>query len=93
MPELDLAQLVRMEREHAAWLDVGQEFANRKIDINDDDLSPLVYAIRKWGEELHQLRAGDPDPSHSTVALREARELYPKGQYERGTYPEAIDRG
>lgn len=80
-----------MEREHAAWLDVGQEFASRGININEDGWTRLIYAIRKWGEELHQLRLAAP--SHDEKALSDAREMYPEGQYERGTYPEAIDRG
>ena len=84
-----LAQQELMGREHAAWLDVGQEFADRQIDINEGGWSSLIYAIRKWGEELHHMRLGDP--THDESALRDAREAY-EGQWERGTYPEGIKR-
>lgn len=81
-----LTQQEPQEREHGAWLDVGQEFARRGINLNGGGWSTLVYAIRKWGEELHQLRLGDP--RHDDKALAEAREAY-EGQFERGTYPDA----
>lgn len=83
----DTRRFEMMEREHAAWLDVGREFHDRGIDINEGGWNTLIYAIRKWGEELHQLRLADP--SHDDNALREAREAY-EGQFERGSYPEKI---
>lgn len=86
MSTFDFTQNERMEREHAAWLDVGLEFQERGIDINEGGFNTLIYAIRKWGEELVQLRVGDSNPSHAINALREARENY-EGQFERGEYP------
>lgn len=78
-----------LTREHAAWLDVGQEFVKRGIDINESDWDRLIHAIRKWGEELVQLRLHAPE--HTQTALREARQAY-EGQFERGTYPEEIEQ-
>jgi hypothetical protein len=88
-----LGQMELQRREHAAWLDAVQELVDRGIEPNDDEHEPLMAALKKWGEELHQLREHDPDTAHETTALREARAKYPRGQYERGTYPEAIRRG
>lgn len=82
-----LGQLDHQAREHAAWLDLCQELLDLGIDVNEQE--PLANAVRKWGEELHQLRLGDP--SHDAGALAEKREAY-AGQYERGTYPETLRR-
>lgn len=79
-----------MAREHAAWLDVCQELLTRDVDVNIPHHEPLAAAIRKWGEELHQLRLGG-HPHHDERSLTEKRAAY-VGQFERGTYPEKLKR-
>jgi hypothetical protein len=83
-----LNQKQHMDREHAAWLDVGAELKRLGLDMDRDGAgAELTRAIHLWGEELAQLRMNDPDASHATRALAEKRAAY-AGQYERGTYPE-----
>lgn len=84
-----LDQQERQAREHAAWLDLCQELLDRGIDLNLADDDSLACAIRKWGEELHHLRLGDPRYDDSSLA--EHRAAY-AGQFERGTYPETLRR-
>ncbi len=79
----DFRQDERMEREHAAWLDLMRELRSRGIEPNDESRNPLIAAMRKWGEELHQLRLGDPSHENALVEVRSAYH----GQYEAGTYP------
>lgn len=81
MAEIDpiLQHLALGRAEHAAWLDVVKELRERGVgDIERDGKDfPLHNAIVRWGEELAQLRLGDPDPAHAANALRERREAYP----------------
>jgi len=72
---MDFEHMQRMETEHAAWLAVVAEL--REQDCGDiepggaqEHLHDLIVA---WGEELAQLRMGDPDTSHAESALRERR--------------------
>lgn len=71
-------------REHAAWLDIMIELRARGLEPNDAAQDDLARALRKWGEELHQLRLADP--RHDQTALGDVRACYP-GQYERSEYP------
>jgi hypothetical protein len=83
-----LSQKPRMDREHAAWLDVGIELKKLGLDMDrEGGGAELTRAIHLWGEELAQLRMHDPNPDHAANALAEKRRTY-AGQYERGTYPE-----
>jgi hypothetical protein len=81
----DVDRFDHQAREHGAWLDIMAEMRARGLEPNDAEQNLLVFAIRKWGEELHHLRLADPQ--YDAKALGEARAEYP-GQYERGTYPE-----
>jgi hypothetical protein len=80
-----LEQRERMAREHAAWQDIMAELRKLGLEPNDATADELARALRKWGEELHQLRLGDP--RYDARALADVRACY-EGQYERGTYPE-----
>ena len=78
---MELEQMERMHREHAAWLDVVEELRSAgagEIEPGQDHES-LHNAIVKWGEELAQLRMHDPDAAHANQALAERREAYPGG--------------
>lgn len=76
MEGFNFAQHERMRLEHEAWLDVGEEFRARGLDMEGRD-NGLHNAIVKWGEELAQLRIHDPDTAHAEKALAERRVLYP----------------
>jgi hypothetical protein len=83
-----LNQKPRMDREHAAWLDVGIELKKLGLDMDrEGGGAELTRAIHLWGEELAQLRMHDHNPDHAVSALAEKRGAYP-GQYERGAYPD-----
>lgn len=72
-----LAHLEYQNREHQAWLDVGDEMKALDLDMNEDGNAERLHAaIVRWGEELAQLRMNDPDPRHAESALRERRELF-----------------
>ena len=62
--------------EHDAWLAVVKEAREHGLDF-DGNAERLHAAIARWGEELVELRANDPDPNHRFVALRERRASYP----------------
>jgi hypothetical protein len=61
-----------MNREWEAWRAFCVEFEKlTRRDINGDDCTPMVKAVRLWGEELHALRLTAPE--HDERALAEAR--------------------
>jgi len=81
-----LKHLELQGREHAAWLDVGAECERLGLDMNaGGNAEQLHNAIVKWGEELVQLRLGDPEKEHAERALSDRRAAY-EGRWERGEY-------
>lgn len=64
--------------EHGAWLMLVGEL--RHLGVGDIERGgaheKLFDLITLWGEELAQLRLGDPDPEHAARAIAEKREKW-----------------
>jgi hypothetical protein len=62
------------EREWRAWHQVCGQLRKLGLDVNADEADAFVRAVKLWGEELHALRALQPD--QEADALAEARGAY-----------------
>jgi hypothetical protein len=60
-----------MATEYAAWRQMCDELVGCGVDLNHEER--LASAIKLWGEELHQLRLGNP--GYDEKALSDAREM------------------
>lgn len=89
---MEVQSIIRQQeyqgREHGAWLDIMAELRKLGVEPNGSGADALARALRKWGEELHQLRLGSRNAAQAKQALVDVRSCY-EGQWERGTYPES----
>lgn len=72
---MDFGHIQRMGAEHDAWLAVVAALRENGCgDIEAGGKHERLHdLIVVWGEELAQLRMGDPTASHAKSALRERR--------------------
>ena len=57
----------KMRAEWEAWKAFCKEFRKIHGDINDPKNSPMVQAIRLWGEELVSLRETQTEPTKRSI--------------------------
>lgn len=73
----DDGEMKQMDYEHRAWGSVCVELQRLGVNLNDTTATPLVLALKRWGEEIATLRC-----FHSALNrgrwLAEAREQYPR---------------
>ncbi|MCP4204233.1 MAG: hypothetical protein GY769_20140 [bacterium] len=74
-PETLLSKFEAQHDEHEAWLQLCKHLeTTHDIEVNAETTTPLIMAIRLWGEELHRLRLTCPE--YDDDGLTDARRNY-----------------
>ena len=75
---MDYPNLLTMDLEWRAWRSFCHYFEEvTGIHPNDEKARPVIEAVKRWGEELAELRRVDTNPRHAAAALKDARENCP----------------
>jgi hypothetical protein len=74
----DLPPIEEIDMEWVAWRSFCHEFRDATgIKIDNDDLSKMVAAAARWGEELVELRKKSPLDEKALAEIRSRSPFHP----------------